>query len=574
MFNTEAVITEKFPAVTKSPKLARKILFAVLRRILHEDEIAEFLQDNQHCGPIEFVERVLEYFNVGYSLASKQRINVPTTGRSIIVSNHPIGSLDGLLLILLVSEIRNDVKIVANDMLTHLKPLAPLILPVDNMTHRSSRQSIQNIIEALNQEQAIIMFPSGEVSRTTPSGIRDRIWNSGFLRIAKATNSPIIPVHIHAKNSRLFYLASMLYRPLGTLLLVNEMFNKNHNVFPVSISEPIPYQQIGGMELPLPVKTKLVRKHLYRIGRGKKPIFRTEKPIAHPEKRQDLKRELDGAELLGETNDGKMIYLVDYRPDSRVMKELGRLRELSFRQVGEGSGNKRDNDHYDKYYRHIVLWDDEELEVVGSYRIGECAEIVRDNGLQGLYCSTLFDFSDEFVPIIENSIELGRSFVQPKYWGRRSLDYLWFGIGAYLRRNPRVKYMFGPVSISNSFPDSAKNLLTDFYSLHFGDIHHLAHAKKPYRQLNALPSVVEFGGEDYHQDFIKLKEALKHMGLSVPTLYKQYTEICDAGGVRFLDFNVDPDFGFCIDGLVLVEIGKIKQRAKARYIDSELRAVS
>nr|WP_306667875.1 GNAT family N-acetyltransferase [Oceanospirillum sediminis] len=254
------------------------------------------------------------------------------------------------------------------------------------------------------------------------------------------------------------------------------------------------------------------------------------------------------------------------------MKELGRLREISFRRVGEGSGEKRDLDRYDKYYRHIILWDEEELDIVGAYRIAEAGQLIEQEGIQALYCSELFTISPALESRLSQGIELGRSFVQPRYWGKRSLDYLWFGIGAYLRHHPEVRYMFGPVSLSNSYPQAAKDLIVWYYRHYHGAEQPLVKANAPYVSDTSVQQEMYnlFNGDDAQADFLILKEQLDHLGVTVPTLYKQYTELCEEGGIQFMDFSVDADFGYCIDGFILVDLEKVKQRKKERYIHNGL----
>ena len=287
------------------------------------------------------------------------------------------------------------------------------------------------------------------------------------------------------------------------------------------------------------------------------------------EDRQKLKKELSECELLGKTGDGKKIYLADYDKDSSIIRELGRLREYSFRKVGEGTGKKRDVDKYDVYYKHLVLWDEEELEIVGAYRLGESDTIMQmDEGKDSFYTSSLFELREGFDPYLRNSIELGRSFVQPKYWGSRALDYLWFGIGAYVRTRPNLKYMFGPVSMSASYPKLARNLLIFFYKNYFGNDDDMVVSKNRYimtkKEIDECRSM--FSCNDYAGDFKILKQTLSNMNISVPTLYRQYSELCDEGGVKFLDFGEDKDFENCIDGFLLLEVDKIKDSKRKRYI--------
>lgn len=551
MLNVENAITEKFPTfATRSPWIKRPTL-GLLRKLSHEQEVNDFLTEHQDLSGFDFVEHVLNYFNFSYSIAHRDRKNIPATGRVVIVANHPLGALDGLALLRLVGEIRRDVKIVVNDMLINFKAAEGLLLPVDNLNKSTQKSSVEQILDCLRKDEAVIVFPAGEVSRIRPNGVKDSRWSSGFLSFAKKTNSPILPIFVKAKNSSLFYSTSMVYKPLAGMLLAHEMFNKKSKTISFHVGESIPYHQLETLPLIKKEKVKLIRRHLYRIGRGKSSLFITEKAIAHPVERREIKKELKQAECLGETKDGMKIYLFDSQSDSAVMHEIGRLREVTFRQVGEGTGNHRDIDKYDRDYRHLVLWDEQELEIAGAYRIGEVKRLLEKRDSRGIYSQELFKYDvEKMAPFFEQGLELGRSFVSPKYWGKRSLDYLWYGIGAYLQHYPEIRYLFGPVSLSNSYPDLAKALIISFYQHYFPDDEALAIAKTPYQLSDDESEVVNqtITGVDYADDFRVMREQLVHMNVTVPTLYKQYSDLCEEGGVRFIDFNIDADFGHCVDG--------------------------
>lgn len=573
MIDVDALLQKRFPefAVQKKPwLLATSVL---LKKLLHQHEINRFIQSHQHLVGLEFLDAVLDYFDFKFSISNRDRQNIPDQGRIVIVANHPLGSLDGLALLKLVSEIRPDVRIVANELLNQIEPLQELFLSVNNLSRQASQtRSMRNMVAALEAEQAIIIFPTGEVSRMRPQGVRDGKWKTGFVRLASKTRSPVLPVFIEGKNSMVFYSLSTLYKPLGTMMLVKEMFNKHDKQIAFSVGKPIPYEAIEELDLPPRLIAKRMRKQVYRLTRThKKSLFRTVENVIHPANRKLIRNELRESELIGSTQDGKRIYLFDYRSNSSVMREIGRLRELSFRQVQEGTGSASDVDEYDRYYRHLILWDDDELEIVGSYRIGEAWKIVSEKGIQGLYCHSLFELQGAMVPYLERSIELGRSFVQPRYWGKRSLDYLWFGIGAYLQRHPEVDYMYGPLSLSGAYPEAAKQQIVNFYSHLFGRDECLVKPRNPYQfepdeSFSRFSHVSEPG--DYKHAFSLLKQGLDDLGVRVPTLYKQYVEICHPGGCEFLGFNVDPAFSSCIDAMILVHIQSIYQNKRDRYIHS------
>ena len=569
MINIEQALVQKYPAFSAKPATLRRSAIYCLRRLIHEDEINSFLTKNTEARGFEFVDKVLDYFDFSYSLSHVDRMNIPSSGRVVIIANHPLGALDGLALLKLIGEVRRDVRIVANDVLSHFEQLSSLFLPVDNLGNGTKKKDIERIIHSLQNEEAVIVFPAGEVSRAGMTGIKDGKWNSGFLRFSRKANAPVLPIYLGGKNSPLFYGVSYIHKSLSSLLLAREMFNKQSTIIPIRIGQAIPYSHIDAVPISTTEKSKLVRKHLYRIAKRKSPLFNTEKTIVHPQDRRLLKQELKASELLGETVDGKKIYLFDHCPDSAVMQEIGRLREISFRCVGEGTGKNKDLDKYDHYYRHIILWDEDDLEIAGAYRLAEAHKLIHDSN-SPLYSETLFQYGEAMHPYFEQGIELGRSFVQPRYWGRRSLDYLWYGIGAYLKKHPNVRYLFGPVSLSNRYPKPAKDMLVWFYQHYFSDNNRLAKAHTPY-ELSSKESVLTvFIGDDYQADFKILKEQLNYLGVSVPTLYKQYSELCTTGGVRFMDFGIDANFNYCVDGLVMVDTHFIKEKKHQRYVGNKL----
>jgi putative hemolysin len=556
----------KSEKIKNLPKPIKKVLITSTQKILKEKEINKFLQEHSNESALTFIDSVLDNFNISYSTQNREKENIPAIGKVIIIANHPLGAIDSLALIKMVSEVRSDIKIVANELLTKIKPIEDILLGVDNNSNRTSKESIKEIYKALEEEKAVIIFPAGEVSRAGITGIKDKIWNKGFINFAKKSNAPILPIFIDAKNSKFFYTSSAINKPLSAILLPREMFKQNNLQIKFKIGEIIPIENIN-FKINADENAKLFKKHLYKIAKDKKGVFQTQSSIIHPVNSKELKKELKNSELLGETIDGKKIYLYSTNKSSIVLDEIGRLREFTFRKVGEGSGTKKDIDKYDYYYKHIILFDNEELEIVGAYRIGESNFINKEFGETGFYTNSLFEYKEGFNKYLENSIELGRSFVQPKYWGSRALDYLWQGIGAYLKNYPEVKYLFGPVSLSTAYPITAQTLIIYFYKKYFGNSEELVQSQNRFTVPNdKITELESLFNKDYKEDLLSLKKYLSMMDMTIPTLYKQYSELCEEGGVQFLDFGIDRDFNDCVDGFILVDVTKLKPKKKARYL--------
>ncbi|WP_024330524.1 GNAT family N-acyltransferase [Simiduia agarivorans] len=568
MINIEQSVGARVPWIANSTAIVKKPAFGLLRRLVHENEINQFLEQHSALRNFSFIDKIFDYFNFSYSLSAKSRSNIPAEGRVVIIANHPIGSLDGLALLRAVGEIRSDVKIVANNVLTSFDQLQDLLLPLDNMGRSGYRKSYRLIVQALEQDQAVIVFPAGEVSRVSPTGIKDGKWQTGFLHFVRKTGANILPVHIDAKNSALFYSLSAIYKPLSTLWLAREMFNKHHTDIHFTVGDPILASAVDSVQVADRHLCKRLKKYLYKLGKGKATGFVTEKTVAHPESQHKVKSELEAQVMLGKTRDEKIIYLSDYHEDSSLFRELGRLREMTFRRVGEGTGSRRDLDKYDRNYQHLILWDNHQVQIAGAYRFGDCRSIIKQQGVSGLYTSELFNFQTAALPLLDQSIELGRSFVAPAYWGKNSLDYLWQGLGAMLKQRDDVRYLIGPVSMSADITRHLRDRLVYHYRHFHASVNPLAISKTPYRLDRTIQDALdlEMAECDRELSFRRLQAVFQQENCKLPVLFKQYAALFDEGGFELLDFGVDASFGDCIDGLFIADLTKLKPAKRHRYL--------
>lgn len=567
----EKVISENYAGYwNKKSELAKKIILYSISKLIKLNEINEFLIKSEFKKNINFIDELFEYLNFSYFTSDKNFQKIPAEGRLLIVSNHPLGALDGLALLKAVSNVRPDVKIVGNDILKYVTNISELILPVEIEGGSVQRNNLKQIMASIEKEEAIIFFPAAEVSRLKFFNITDNKWRHGVIQLAKKFNAPVLPVFVKARNSYFFYIASAFHKYFSRFLLPREIFHKRNKNIEIEISDPIPGKAFANQYVSPATQIKLLKKHVYKIGRGKPGIFVAEKNIIHPIQKKLLKQEINRASFLGLTNDGYKIIITDFENSPHILKEIARLREITFRSVGEGTGNKMDLDKFDNYYKHLIVWDDHNLEIVGSYRIGLGIDIYEKFGIEGFYTASLFNYSPDFLTnYIPESIELGRSFVQKKYWNTNALNYLWQGIGAFIAHNPDIKFLFGAVSISNSYPEDAKKRIVYFYNKWFGSVNNLAHSNNRFhiKQEDAEVLSKEFNGKDYKEDFKILKKSLQYYGFSVPVLFKHYSDLCSEEGVKFLDFGVDEEFENCIDGLIVLSVDKIKEEKKERYIN-------
>lgn len=568
MISVERSFYERFPRLAEGrPRELARPVVELLRRVACEERINAFLAETAGLVGFAFVERAIELLQLRYSVANTDRENIPVEGRVVIVANHPLGALDALALIHLVGSVRRDVKVLANDLLMQFTQLKPLLLPLPVFGGGSAHGGARAAYRALENDEALIVFPAGEVSRMRAAGVRDAAWSSGFVRLALKTGAPVVPVHIAAQNSPVFYGVSMLAKPLSSLLLPREMFGAARARIELQVGENVPAAALTQSTQQPQRIAQQMRTHVYRLPRRRPTVFPTSTAIAHPEPALAVRRALREAERLGETRDGKQILLLDAHADNPALREIGRLRELAFRRVGEGTGARRDLDRYDLHYRHIVLWDEQALTIAGAYRLGEAGPILRERGPAGLYSASLFDYAPAANDFLDGAVELGRSFVQPAYWGSRSLDYLWQGIGAYLRCRP-VRHLIGPVSLSAALPLAAREWIVHYHRHYFGDPERLAVARNPFvvsAQVEAEASAA-WSGRTQAEALAHLRARLDGMGAQLPVLYKQYADVCEPDGVRFLAFGVDPAFGGCVDGLVRLDLTRLRPAKRSRYL--------
>ena len=564
MIQLEQRLQQRFPHWFRGRRaaLARPLLRGI-QRWSRLDVIDAFLAANRHVRGFEFVATALQFLGARYQTDESALARIPATGRLLIVANHPIGALDALALLDAVGKVRRDVRIVANDFLSALDNIGELLLPVRILGGRPSPDSLRAVDAALARGECVIVFPAGEVSRLGPRGVRDTRWRRGFLRFARGCDAPVLPVRIQARNSALFYGASALFKPAGTALLAREMFARRARRISLRIgtARKIPTDIDGEAVL------RDIRRELYALGTRRERSVQTDVPgpeaIADAVDPAQVRAGIEAMHSLGATSDGKQIRVGTLAADAPLLREIGRLREVTFRAVGEGTGRSLDVDAWDSWYEHIVLWDDAASKIAGAYRIARGAPVLAAHGIRGLYTASLFDYADDAIARIAQGMELGRSFVAPEYWGSRSIDYLWQGIGAYLRTHPKVRYLFGAVSISAALPVAAREQIAAHYAHYFGGDAGEVVSKRPFAYRAAQPRDAAM---DADTAFRVLKTNLDALGAQVPMLYKQYTELCEPGGARFLAFGVDPDFSDAVDGLIELDILRMRPKKRQRYL--------
>lgn len=574
MLDIEKAYKQNFSkAIKHFPKSVNNFIIARLKKIFHEKTYNEIYEKNYYLKGLEFVDSMLELLHIEYTIKPNELKNIPSTGKILVIANHITGASDAFALVQLIASARENkkVRLMVNGMLMGVTQASNIIIPVDNITGVITKTSLKTINEALDNEEAVVIFPAGVVNRLSFHGIKDIPWKASFLKIAKRNNCPILPIKIKGRNTLLFYFISLILpKKLSGLLMLPREFAIAGEMKPLAftIGRVIPVSSFTDKNISIAEYIKLFYAHLYALGTKKKSLFKTETTIASAYNKTLLKEEVDNAEVLGHTLDGTKIILAEAKNAPFLIQELGRIREVSFRAIGGGTGGARDNDLYDNYYKHLILWDEENLEIVGAYRIGEIAQIIKDRGIKALYTYNLCNFNEHFQDYYNNSVELGRSFVQPKYWGIRGLDNLWQGVGAYLAKNPHIIYTYGTVTINADTPKQAIAALVYFYSFHFVCETNMMSAKTPYFMSDEQKQEFDmlFKDKSYKDGFAVLKKYLKDLGTSIPTLFKQYVELYDEGAVRFFDFSVNEKLHGVVEGFIIADNSRMKEAKRKRYI--------
>ncbi len=561
-------------------QLLRRPVVRLIDRLLGLSELTSRYRRLPQANDVpEFVRLALRELAISPEFEAEHLERIPKTGPCVVVANHPHGGPDGLLLMDLLLRVRPDVRFVANHFLAGFMELRSLLLQVDPFGGgRAARYNIAAVRAArkwLEQGGMIVMFPGGEVSslKLSTGQVTDPEWTSGAARLLRQTGAPALPIYIEGRNSTLFQIGGLLNPRLRTALLVRELLKPR--TVRLRIGRPLApsvLTELGDDEVSaqyLQYKTYLLRV-ADRSGRSAEPAKPKPKarllPIAEAPSEESLAREVSGlsAEQLLHAHGSLEIWYFTGRECPNLLTEIGRLRELTFRRIGEGTGKACDLDEYDDYYQHMFLWDKKTLQIIGAYRMGPSDLILPRRGPHGLYTHSLFRMSGKLLEKLSCGVEMGRSFVRiEQQRSFTALLMLWRGIGVYVVRNPRYRYLFGPVSISNDYHPLSQQILVAMLKRHKFDAEHAGEVRprRPFRvREHELPVFDSMEGPD-SRVLADLLGTLEEDEKGVPVLLRQYLKL----GGRILGFNVDPAFNNVIDGLLVVDLLQTEPPILAKY---------
>lgn len=569
-------------------------LAPLLERVLAVRAVNQLYENVRGTPPEDFFGAVLEDLRIRYRFSEQEAARIPTEGPVLVIANHPFGALDGIILGDFLLSLRPDARLLANYLLLRMPELAPLLYPIDPFDRpgvaRANARTVRESLTWLEQGHLLATFPAGEVShyRRDYRRVTDGPWHPVTAKLIRKAEVPVVPVYFPGRNSIPFHLLGVLHPRLRTVLLVRELMARRDSQVFLRVGNPIPPRRLREFETDRDL-LDFLRLRTYLIGgsdrRPRGPLsIRPGLPVTRAQRRaRRQEAEPDGRSPLVEAPDPARIeaaiarlpeeslllerkqfraYVFRGSESAELLLELGRLREWTFREVHEGTGKPYDTDHFDLDYLQLFLWDTRERRIAGAYRLGATDEILPRKRKRGFYTSTLFRYRTAFLERLDPALELGRSFITPTYQRKyTTLSFLWQGIGAYIARNPRYRFLFGPVSINCEYETISKDLIIHFLRGNNFDnlLSGKVKAKSPPGKSRLLrkeeQEALARGLRDI-DDVSALVAEIEPDSKGVPTLLRHYVKL----NARFLSFNVDADFSDVLDGLMVVDLLEVEPK--------------
>ena len=571
------------------------LILPAVETLLHLDCVnrcyAEYHETLDACkGPQEIFISALTALGVSYDLSPEDLRNIPARGPLVVVANHPFGGVEGVILGAVLLRVRYDLRILANYLLKRVDGIGDTIVPVDPFdTTGSEKANLRGLKTALAWLRAggvLATFPAGEVAsfRLKTGRVADPAWSPHVAALARRTRAAVLPVFFPGRNSLLFQLLGVLHPRLRTALLPRELMNKAGRRVRLYVGKAIPWQVLNRYETDaelteyMRLRTYFLRnrgvnksRHHMRLVALKTKTRRLQ-PIMAPVAAAALRADLAGlpqAQQLIASGDFA-VYVARAAQIPNILNEIGRLREITFRDAREGTGKTVDLDRFDAYYRHLFLWNHASDELVGAYRLGLSDVILRAYGFQGLYTNRLFRYKPALLEQLSRSIEFGRSFIRLEYQKKfNSLMLLWKGIGAFIAQNPQYNILFGPVSISKDYHTVSRNLIVRFLQAKRFDtsLARFVSPRKPFRTrelMGGTRRLLHTAVNDL-DDISLLISEIERDGKGIPVLLRQYLKLNGS----LISFNLDREFSDVVDGLLLVDLRKTDPRLLKRFMGEE-----
>jgi len=553
-----------------------ELLSKLVLQLLSLNKVNKAYNQNVGKSGKDFINSVLSTLEIKFEIKPEELDRIPEKGPFITVSNHPFGGVDSLLLYKIIASKRPDFKLMENYVFYNMDSLKDVIIPIFPFDLKPSEsENIGGFKQGIAQLQnglCLGVFPAYEVSTYQPehNQVRDKEWNNEILKFIKHSEVPVVPLYFQGNNQRLFQLLGRLHPLLRTAHISNQVFNKPQKIIKVRIGYPVPIKELN--EFPDISKFgRFLRAKTYALGTtihvkkffrspGFGTLNKTVQPLIEPVSPDILDAEftkLSKNYLLFSQNNFSVICAPSMQMPN-LFTEIGRLREVTFREVGEGTNRSIDIDEYDLYYNQLVIWDETNKKIVGAYRLGKGKDILNQYGKSGFYLNSLFKISNSFLPVLNESIELGRSFIAKEYQRKPlSLYLLWKGILYFLIKNVEYRYLIGPVSISNQFSNFSKELIVEFIRKNYYN-HNFAQYIEPRNKFKVNQNL-NFDKDIFFQnasnDINKIDNFIRDNDpeLKTPVLIKKYLKL----NAKIIGFNIDPKFNDCLDGLIVLDIFQV-----------------
>jgi putative hemolysin len=568
----ELIEKEDISKLLKITNLTADILASFIMKVLRYDAFNQLYQEAYSDQPLAFIDKVLELLQIEVKFNAEALEKLPIETAFLTISNHPYGGIDGIILLKIFKAKFPNYKILANFLLQKIDPLKDCFIEVNPFeqatAEKSNRSGVRKAIEHVNKCEPLGTFPAGEVSTYKGQKIQDKEWETNSLKLMKKLKVPIVPVYFKGSNSNLFHLLGMVAPKARTAKLPSELLNKRNKTIevrignPISVSEQESFDDINQYGRFLRLKTYSLGSSLevkrffnYSLKRKKKAeniISETPKQLVANEINQ-----LKGDEYLFDSSNYS-VYCAPAKLIPNTLREIGRLREKTYRAIGEGTNKELDTDEFDLYYYHLIIWDKLEEKIVGGYRIGCGEDIISRYGKKGFYINQLFKFSSKFKPILKQSVDLGRSYITEEYQKKPlPLFLLWKGIFFFILKNGQYRYLTGPVSISNEYSTFSKSLIIQFLKKNYyhptlGDLVKPRNDFKVKIKPKELEDIIELTSDDL-QKLDQFIADIEPRHLKIPVLFKKYLK----QNAKVLCFNVDPKFSDALDGLMLLDIYQV-----------------
>ena len=557
---------------------SQNVIAHLIHKMAQLEQVNTLYQNLSERQGLDFIQGVFNQLNISIAISEDHLQRLPESGPCVVVANHPFGALDGLAMIQELSKRRSDVKVMANFVLSKIAPIQDYFIAVNPFEHqekRNNKTGVRACLEHVQNGGCLVVFPAGEVSTFEEgswTSISDRRWQNSVIKLIQRTNARIVPVCFDGANSFLFHLLGKINPQLRTLALPSEMLKRKDRKIEMMVGKAIHVEDWKLLE-DSAVLSRFLRAKVYALSsdvRVKKRFFqpnvlirkRKPKEVADPVPQVNILEELAHLEDSKILSHGKFtVYLTKANQIPYLLDEIGRQREITFRSVGEGTGQSRDLDEFDLYYYHLILWDDEAQKLVGAYRMGRGTEILEYYGKKGFYMSSLFKMSNAFKPYLMKSVELGRSFVVQEYQRQRwPLFLLWQGITLSLKNFEEVRFIMGPVTMSDTYKNMSKHIMIQFLEKHYGDseMSSMVRPRVKVKRDKSKEEDAETLLTEVKNDLKKVDKIIAEiepMGLQMPVLYKKYL----AQNAKIIAFNRDPLFNDAIDAFMVLDIEQMPE---------------